>query len=112
MIVRRVVVRARRSMLMPVAVRVAGIGAMIVPRAIRGWVIVDMIVTAYMQLRAVRHRAAMRVLVGRRRRVGNGRHLRVVRVGAAHIGAAGMTVSWVGGTLGVGHDNLLYGLTV
>ncbi|CAG9246353.1 hypothetical protein BDI4_1930001 [Burkholderia diffusa] len=23
-----------------------------------------------------------------------------------------MAVSWVGGTLGVGHDNLLYGLTM
>ncbi|WP_413121745.1 hypothetical protein [Burkholderia orbicola] len=55
---------------------------------------------------------AVRVLAGRRRRVGNGRRLRVARIGAAGIGAAGMTVSWVGGTLGVGHDNLLCGLTV
>ncbi|WP_236596321.1 hypothetical protein [Burkholderia sp. E168m30] len=55
---------------------------------------------------------AVRVLAGRRRRVGNGRRLRVARIGAARIGAAGMTVSWVVGTLGVGHDNLLCGLTV
>nr|WP_244109686.1 hypothetical protein [Burkholderia cenocepacia] len=55
---------------------------------------------------------AVRALAGRRRRVGNGRRLRVARIGAAGIGAAGMTVSWVGGTLGVGHDNLLCGLTV
>ncbi|EOH6076448.1 hypothetical protein ACMAVI_004559 [Burkholderia cenocepacia] len=55
---------------------------------------------------------AVRVLAGRPRRVGNGRRLRVARIGAAGIGAAGMTVSWVGGTLGVGHDNLLCGLTV
>jgi len=112
MIVRRVVVRARRSMLMPVAVRVAGMGVVIVPRAVRGWAIVVMIVTAWMRLRAVRRRVAMRVLAGRRRRVGSGRRLRVARIGAARIGAACMTVSWVGGTLGVGHDNLLYGLTV
>nr|WP_230951685.1 hypothetical protein [Burkholderia diffusa] len=109
MVMRRVVVRARRAVLMPVAVRVVG---MIVPRGARGCVIVVMIVTACMRLRAVRRCVAMRVLTGRRRRVGNGRHLRVARVGAARIGAAGMTVSWVGGTLGVGHDNLLYGLTV
>ncbi|WP_347880456.1 hypothetical protein [Burkholderia sp. BCC0801] len=55
---------------------------------------------------------AVRVPAGRRRRVGNDRHLRVARIGAARVGAAGMTVSWVGGTLGVGHDNLLCGLTV
>ena len=35
--------------------------------------------------------------------------VRIVRVGAARSGAAGMTVSWVVGTLGVGHDNLLNG---
>ncbi|WP_230941294.1 hypothetical protein [Burkholderia diffusa] len=109
MVMRRVVVRARRAVLMPVAVRVVG---MIAPRGARGCVIVVMIVTACMRLRAVRRCVAMRVLTGRRRRVGDGRHLRVARVGAARIGAAGMTVSWVGGTLGVGHDNLLYGLTV
>jgi len=61
---------------------------------------------------AARGSLAVRVLAGRRRRAGNGRQLRVARVGAARIGAAGMTVSWVVGTLGVGHDNLLCGLTV
>ncbi|HEM7883342.1 TPA: hypothetical protein U2L35_001738 [Burkholderia cenocepacia] len=55
---------------------------------------------------------AVRVLAGHRHRVGNGRRLRVARIGAARIGAAGMTVSRVVGTLGVGHDNLLCGLTV
>ncbi|HIH2620178.1 TPA: hypothetical protein ACYLIB_004111 [Burkholderia cenocepacia] len=55
---------------------------------------------------------AVRALAGRRRRVGNSRRLRVARLGAARVGAAGMTVSWVVGTLGVGHDNLLCGLTV
>lgn len=51
----------------------------------------------------------MRVLAGRRRRLGDGGRTRIVRVGAARGGAAGMTVSWVVGTLGVGHDNLLNG---
>lgn len=51
----------------------------------------------------------MRVLAGRRRRLGDGGRIRIVRVGAARGGAAGMTVSWVVGTLGVGHDNLLNG---
>ncbi|WP_257139954.1 hypothetical protein [Burkholderia sp. MSMB1826] len=55
---------------------------------------------------------AVRALAGRRRRVGNGRRLRVARFCAAGIGAVGLTVSWVVGTLGVGHDNLLRGLTV
>nr|WP_241240939.1 hypothetical protein [Burkholderia cenocepacia] len=50
---------------------------------------------------------AVRALAGRRHRVGNGRRLHVARIGATRIGAAGMTVSWVVGTLGVGHDNLL-----
>ncbi|WP_261803838.1 hypothetical protein [Burkholderia territorii] len=86
--------------------------AVIVARGARRSVIMVMIVTACLRLRAMRRRFAMRVLADRRRRVGNGRRLRVARVGAARIGAAGMAVSWVGGTLGVGHDNLLYGLTV
>ncbi|MCA8155742.1 hypothetical protein LGM72_27340 [Burkholderia contaminans] len=63
-----------------------------------------------MRLRAARCGGlAMRVLAGRRRRLGDGCRIRIVRVGAARGGAAGMTVSWVVGTLGVGHDNLLNG---
>jgi hypothetical protein len=88
-VVRGMIVRARRAVPMPVVVRM----------------IVIMVVAARCSL-------AVRALAGRRRRVGNGRRLRVVRIGAARIGAAGMTVSWVVGTLGVGHDNLLCGLTV
>ncbi|WP_244110028.1 hypothetical protein [Burkholderia arboris] len=88
-VVRGMIVRARRAVPMPVVVRM----------------IVIMVVAARCSL-------AVRALAGRRRRVGNGRRLRVVRIGAARIGATGMTVSWVVGTLGVGHDNLLCGLTV
>nr|WP_244101681.1 hypothetical protein [Burkholderia ambifaria] len=95
-----------------VAVRVLGLIAVVVPRTVRGCVIVVMVVTASIRLRAARCRVAVRVLAGRRRRIGDGRRLRVARVGAAGRGAAGMTVSWVVGTLRVGHDNLLYGLTV
>ena len=107
----RVVMRARRTMHMPVAVRVAGMVAVaaIVPRVVRGSVIVVMVVTAPMRLRTACGPVAVRVLAGRRHRVGNGRRLRVARIGAARIGAAGMTVSWVVGTLGIGHDNLLNG---
>nr|WP_244106728.1 hypothetical protein [Burkholderia anthina] len=65
-----------------------------------------------MRLRTARSAVAAPVFAGRRRRAVDGRRLRVARVGAAGLGAAGMTVSWVVGTLGVGHDNLLYGLTV
>ncbi|CAG9255317.1 hypothetical protein BCEP4_1620002 [Burkholderia cepacia] len=79
MVVRAVVMRARRAVPMRVAV-----------------IAVIMVV-------------AVRALAGRRHRVGNGRRLRVARIGAARIGAAGMTVSWVVGTLGIGHDNLLNG---
>nr|WP_240159282.1 MULTISPECIES: hypothetical protein [unclassified Burkholderia] len=72
--------------------------------------IMFMIVAARMRLRAARcSDLAVRVLAGRRRRIGNGRRIRIVRVGAARGAAAGMTVSWVVGTLGVGHDNLLNG---
>nr|WP_244103217.1 hypothetical protein [Burkholderia ambifaria] len=95
-----------------VAMRVVGVVAVIVPRTVRGRVIVVVLVTASIRLRAARCRVTMRVLAGRRPRIGNGRRLRVARVGAAGRGAAGMTVSWVVGTLRVGHDNLLYGLTV
>jgi len=109
MVMRRMVVRARSAVRMPVAMRVV---AVIVPRAMRRCVIVVMVVTASIRLRAARCRVTMRVLAGRRPRIGNGRRLRVARVGAAGRGAAGMTVSWVVGTLRVGHDNLLYGLTV
>ncbi|HGL6715193.1 hypothetical protein NTJ56_00670 [Burkholderia contaminans] len=63
-----------------------------------------------MRLRAARCGGlAMHALAGRRRRLGDGGRIRIVRVGAARSGAAGMTVSWVVGTLGVGHDNLLNG---
>jgi len=82
MVVRAVVVRARRAVPMRVAV-VAVVAVIMV--------------------------VAVRALAGRRHRVGNGRRLRVARIGAARIGAAGMTVSWVVGTLGIGHDNLLNG---
>ncbi|WP_244272912.1 hypothetical protein [Burkholderia lata] len=58
---------------------------------------------------AARGSLAVRVLAGRRRRIGDGGRIRIVRVGAARGAAAGMTVSWVVGTLGVGHDNLLNG---
>ncbi|WP_354168951.1 hypothetical protein [Burkholderia sp. 567] len=95
-----------------VAVRRVGLIAVVMPRAARRSVIVIMLVTASIRLRAARCRVTMRVLAGRRPRIGNGRRLRVARVGAAGRGAAGMTVSWVVGTLRVGHDNLLYGLTV
>lgn len=54
----------------------------------------------------------MRVLAGLRRRVGYGCRLPAARIRAAGIGAAGVAVSRVVGTLGVGHDNLLDGLTV
>jgi hypothetical protein len=54
----------------------------------------------------------MRVLAGLRRRVGHGCRLPAARIRAAGIGAAGVAVSRVVGTLGVGHDNLLDGLTV
>ncbi|CAI8692242.1 LigA [Burkholderia sp. IT-111MI5] len=101
MVVRRVVVRARRAVCMCVAVRMIVI--VIVPLTTAVVVIMVM---------AARCGVAVRVLAGRRRRVGNGRRVRVARVGAARVGAAGMAVSWVVGTLGVGHDNLLYGLTV
>jgi hypothetical protein len=64
------------------------------------------------RLDAARRRAAMRVLAGLRRRVGHGYRLPAARIRAAGIGAAGVAVSRVVGTLGVGHDNLLDGLTV
>jgi hypothetical protein len=64
------------------------------------------------RLDAARRRAAMRVLAGLRRRVGHGCRLPAARIRAAGIGAAGVAVSRVVGTLGVGHDNLLDGLTV
>ena len=71
---------------------------------------VIVVVAVGLRLRATRCGGlAMRVLTGRRRRLGDGRRIRIVRVGAARSGAAGMTVSWVVGTLGVGHDNLLNG---
>ncbi|HEM7877657.1 TPA: hypothetical protein U2L31_004062 [Burkholderia contaminans] len=73
-------------------------------------VLVLVVVAVGMRLRAARCGGlAMRVLAGRRRRLGDGGRTRIVRVGAARRGAAGMTVSWVVGTLGVGHDNLLNG---
>ncbi|VWD48782.1 hypothetical protein BCO18430_07310 [Burkholderia contaminans] len=73
-------------------------------------VLVLVVVAVGMRLRAARCGGlAMRVLAGRRRRIGDGGRTRIVRVGAARGGAAGMTVSWVVGTLGVGHDNLLNG---
>lgn len=72
--------------------------------------IMVVVVAVGMRLRAARCGGlAMRVLAGRRRRLGDGGRIRIVRVGAARSGAAGMTVSWVVGTLGVGHDNLLNG---
>nr|WP_256218027.1 hypothetical protein [Burkholderia contaminans] len=72
--------------------------------------LVVVVVAVGMRLRAARCGGlAMRVLAGRRRRLGDGGRIRIVRVGAARSGAAGMTVSWVVGTLGVGHDNLLNG---
>jgi len=93
---------------MPVAVRVAGMVAVvvivIVPRVVHDSVIVVMVVTVLMRLRTACGPVAVRVLAGRRRRVGNGRCLRIARVGAAGRGAVGMTVSWVVGTLRVGHD--------
>lgn len=73
-------------------------------------VIMLVVVAVGMRLRAARcGDLAVRVLAGRRRPLGDGRRIRIVRVGAARSGAAGMTVSWVVGTLGVGHDNLLNG---
>lgn len=73
-------------------------------------VIMFKIVAARMRLRAARcSDLTVRVLAGHRRRIGDGGRIRIVRVGAARGGAAGMTVSWVVGTLGVGHDNLLNG---
>ncbi|WP_260427830.1 MULTISPECIES: hypothetical protein [unclassified Burkholderia] len=122
MAVCRVVVRARRAVpvpvvvrvamriAMPVAVRVAGTVTVVVPGEVRRCLIVVMVVAASTRLPVAR-RVAVRVLAGRRRRVANSRRLRVARIGAAGLGAAGMTVSWVVGTLRVGHDNLLYGLT-
>ncbi|WP_448168097.1 hypothetical protein [Burkholderia ambifaria] len=104
--------RCRVAMRVVGVVGVVGVVAVIVPRTVRGRVIVVMLVTASIRLRAARCRVAVRVLAGRRPRIGNGRRLRVARVGAAGRGAAGMTVSWVVGTLRVGHDNLLCGLTV
>ncbi|HDR9827971.1 TPA: hypothetical protein QDC55_001499, partial [Burkholderia cenocepacia] len=101
MVMRGVVVRTRRTVHMLVVARMA-VTVVMTRLAVRG-VIVPVPVIVVM---------AVRVLAGRRRRVGNGRRLRVARIGAARIGAAGMTVSWVVGTLGVGHDNLLCGLTV
>ncbi|ESS36926.1 hypothetical protein P355_1582 [Burkholderia cenocepacia KC-01] len=103
MVMRGVVVRIRRSVHMLVVARMA-VTVVMTRLAVRG-VIVPVPVPVIVVM-------AVRVLAGRRRRVGNGRRLRVARIGAAGIGAAGMTVSWVGGTLGVGHDNLLCGLTV
>lgn len=90
----RSTVHMRFAMCMVVIVRVAVIVIVIV--------IVAMVVAA-------RGGLAVRVLAGRRRRVGKGGRIRIVRVGAARSGAAGMTVSWVVVTLGVGHDNLLNG---
>jgi hypothetical protein len=89
------VVRTRRAVHMLVVVRMA-VSVGMTRIAVRGVIVV----------------MAVRALAGRRHRIGNGRRLLVARIGAARIGAAGMTVSWVGGTLGVGHDNLLCGLTV
>nr|WP_254608631.1 hypothetical protein [Burkholderia lata] len=74
------------------------------------FMIVVVIVVMGTRLRAARcGDLAVRVLAGLRRRVGDGGRIRIVRIGAARSGAAGMTVSWVVGTLGVGHDNLLNG---
>ncbi|WP_254640589.1 hypothetical protein [Burkholderia pyrrocinia] len=119
MIVRGVAVRARGTVYMCAAVR------MIVIVVVACIVMTGMVVRALgtvpmrvaacrvvIMVMAARCGVAVRVLAGRRRRVGNGRRVRVARVGAARVGAAGMAVSWVVGTLGVGHDNLLYGLTV
>jgi len=123
-VVRGVVARARRAVYMRVAmcmivariavrsivVRAHGTVPMCV--AVCMVVIVPLTVAAMIMVVAARCGVAVRVLAGRRHLVGNGRRVRVARVGAARVGAAGMAVSWVVGTLGVGHDNLLYGLTV
>ncbi|WP_278651057.1 hypothetical protein [Burkholderia lata] len=87
---------------MAVRTRCTGHMRIVVCMAVIVIVIVVMVVAA-------RGSLAVRVLAGRRRRIGDGGRIRIVRVGAARSGAAGMTVSWVVGTLGVGHDNLLNG---
>nr|WP_269503809.1 hypothetical protein [Burkholderia sp. IMCC1007] len=116
-VMRRMVMRTRRSVPMPVAVCVVAVvavcvvavvaAAVIVPRPVGERLIV--IMAAATRLRTARCAVAMRVLAGRRRRVVDRRRLRVACARAAGLGAVGMTVSWVVGTLGVGHDNLLYG---
>lgn len=123
MVVRTVIGRARGAVYMCGAVRMIVIVIVVVTRIavcgvamrtrgavpMRITVRMVVIVAAVVMVVAVCCGLAVRALAGRRRRVGNGRRLRVARVGAARIGAACMTVSWVVGTLGVGHDNLLNG---
>ena len=94
------------------AAAVAATGAVGVPLFATGVRVIMFVIVVVVGLRLRATRCgglAMRVLTGRRRRLGDGRRIRIVRVGAARSGAAGMTVSWVVGTLGVGHDNLLNG---
>nr|WP_230945749.1 hypothetical protein [Burkholderia cepacia] len=107
MVVLAVVVRARVAVYMAVAFRMIVAMTRMVVRAVvmRARRAVPMRVAVIAVIMVV----AMRALAGRGHRAGNGRRLRVARIGAAHIGAAGMTVSWVVGTLGIGHDNLLNG---
>ncbi|MCA7947206.1 hypothetical protein SB768_23810 [Burkholderia sp. SIMBA_043] len=83
--------------------------AVIVLRTVRARI--GVLMTIGLRTYAARRRIAVCVLAGRWRRVAGAARLRVARVGAAGRGAVGMAVSWVGGTLGVGHEDLLYGWT-
>nr|WP_237743421.1 hypothetical protein [Burkholderia stagnalis] len=97
----------RMIMLVLVFVHMAGCG----PVTVRMRVI--MFMAARMRLRRLHcGRIAVRLPAGLRRRGGDTRRVHLARIGAACAGAAGRAGSFVVGTLGVGHQNLLDSLTV
>nr|WP_249181583.1 hypothetical protein [Burkholderia vietnamiensis] len=102
--------RTSRPMHVPIPPRPArSSDAVIVLRTVRARI--GVLMTIGLRTYAARRHIAVCVLAARRRRVAGAARLRVARVGAAGRGAVGMAVSWVGGTLGVGHEDLLYGWT-
>ncbi|MCA8310618.1 hypothetical protein LGM90_19090 [Burkholderia sp. AU28942] len=115
-VVRRARMRTGSAVLMRIAVCVPGMAAavIILPFSARDSMTepVVMVAATFVPRRAARRRIAMRVLAGCRHRIGNGSRMVRARLGATGICAVGIAVSCVAGTLGVGHDNILYGLTM
>ncbi|CAM2162160.1 conserved membrane hypothetical protein [Burkholderia latens] len=115
-VVRRARMRTGSAVLMRIAVCVPGMAAavIILPCSARDSMTepIVMVAATFVPRRAARRRIAMRVLAGCRHRIGNGSRMVGARLGATGICAVGIAVSCVAGTLGVGHDNILYGLTM